>query len=84
MMSLYPHSTRINGANIKPLANMSHPEMKMHLLSFRDAWENITTRNTDLSDERLDDETLKDLQDHLKFYYSNHAKLLVEDWLRTY
>jgi hypothetical protein len=63
---------------------MSHPEMKMHLLSFRDAWENITTRNTDLSDERLDDETLKDLQDHLKFYYSNHAKLLVEDWLRTY
>ena len=37
---------------------MSHPEMKMHLLSFRDAWENITTRNTDLSDERLDGETL--------------------------
>ena len=57
---------------------------KMHLRSFRDAWENITTRNTDLSDERLDDETLKYLQDHLKFYYSNHAKLLAEDWLRTY
>jgi len=67
----------------KPLAKMPRAEVKRRLQAFRDAWENITTRNQDLSDERLDSETLKDLRDHLKFYYSKDAKMLAEDWLRV-
>jgi hypothetical protein len=66
----------------KPLSKMDRDELIKNLQKFRDAWEKITTRNQDLSDERLNDETVLGLRSLLKFYYSNEAKLIAEDWLR--
>ena len=66
----------------KPLSKMSRDELIKNLRSFRDTWERITTRNQDLSNERLANETTEELRKLLKFYYSNGAKLIAEDWLR--
>jgi hypothetical protein len=62
---------------------MSRKELISNLRLFRNVWERITTRNQDLSNERLDSETTENLRKLLKFYYSNDAKLIAEDWLRT-
>jgi len=64
------------------LNKMSRVQVKRNLQSFRDAWESITTRHADLSDERLDFETLVELRKLLEFYYTPAAKLIAEDWLR--
>jgi hypothetical protein len=66
----------------KPLNKMSRDELILDLCKFRDAWEKITKRNQDLDDSRLENETVTSLRSLLKFYYSNDAKLLAEDWLR--
>ena len=66
----------------KPLTKMSREELIKRLQKFRDAWEKITTRNQDLSDERLDDESDKGLRSLLDFYYSDNSKHISEDWLR--
>ena len=66
----------------KPLRKMSRKEMIKHLRHFRNVWERETTRNQDLSDERLDEESDKDLRGLLKFYFSNEAKQIAGDWLR--
>ena len=66
----------------KPLSKMSREELIRNLRSFRDAWEKITTRNQDLGNERLASEPTEQLRKLLKFYYSNDAKLIAEDWLR--
>uniref|UniRef100_A0A6C0DXQ0 Uncharacterized protein n=1 Tax=viral metagenome TaxID=1070528 RepID=A0A6C0DXQ0_9ZZZZ len=66
----------------KPLSSMTREELIKNLQKFRDSWEKITTRDTDLSDERLDDEPTHQLRNLIKFYYSNNAKLSAEDWLR--
>ena len=68
--------------NKKPISSMTRNELIKNLQKFRDSWEKITTRNQDLSDERLNDETTDALRKLIKFYYSNNAKLLAEDWLR--
>ena len=68
--------------NKKPISSMTRNELIKNLQKFRDSWEKITTRNQDLSDERLNDETTDNLRKLIKFYYSNNAKLLAEDWLR--
>ena len=68
--------------NKKPISSMTRDELIKNLRKFRDSWEKITTRNQDLSDERLKDETTDALRKLIKFYYSNSAKLLAEDWLR--
>ena len=68
--------------NKKPITSMTRDELIKNLQKFRDSWEKITTRNQDLSDERLNDETTDALRKIIKFYYSNSAKLLAEDWLR--
>ena len=68
--------------NKKPITSMTRDELIKNLQKFRDSWEKITTRNQDLSDERLNDETTDALRKLIKFYYSNSAKLLAEDWLR--
>ena len=68
--------------NKKPITSMTRDELIKNLKKFRDSWEKITTRNQDLSDERLNDETTDALRKLIKFYYSNNAKLLAEDWLR--
>ena len=66
----------------KPLSKMSRKELVKHLRHFRNVWERETTRNQDLSDERLDEESDKDLRGLLEFYFSNQAKQIAGDWLR--
>ena len=68
----------------KPISSMTREELIKNLQKFRDSWEKITTRDQDLSDERLNDEPTHQLRNLIKFYYSTSAKLLAEDWLRNY
>ena len=63
----------------KPISKMSREELIHDLRLFRNAWEKITTRNQDLSDERLNEETTDNLRRLIKFYYSNEGKMLAED-----
>ena len=66
----------------KPLSKMSRKELIKHLRHFRNVWERETTRNQDLSDERLNEESDKDLRGLLEFYFSDEAKQIAGDWLR--
>jgi hypothetical protein len=68
----------------KPLTDMSRSELLKHVRNFRESYEKITTRNQDLDDERLLEETDKDLRNHLKWYFSDAARILSEGWLRDY
>ena len=68
----------------KPISSMTREELIKNLQKFRDSWEKITTRDQDLSDERLNSEPTERLRNQIKFYYSDDAKLLAEDWLRNY
>jgi hypothetical protein len=68
----------------KPISSMTREELIKNLQKFRDSWEKITTRDQDLSDERLNDEPTQRLRKQIKFYYSDDAKFLAEDWLRNY
>jgi len=66
----------------KPISSMTREELIKNLQKFRTSWEKITTRDQDLSDERLNSEPTERLRNQIKFYYSDDAKLLAEDWLR--
>ena len=68
----------------KPLDDMSRSELLKHIRKFRESYEKITTRNQDLSDDRLIKETDKELRDHLKWYFSDAARIQSEGWLREY
>ena len=68
---------------LKPLSKMSRNELIKHLQSFRNAWEKVTRRNQDLHDMRLKEETDEDLRGLLEFYFSDGAKQIAGDWLRT-
>lgn len=68
----------------KPLNDMSRSELLKHIRKFRESYEKITTRNQDLSDDRLIKETDKELRDHLKWYFSDAARIQSEGWLREY
>ena len=68
----------------KPISSMTREELIKNLQKFRNSWEKITTRDTDLSDERLNGEPTERLRNLIKFYYSDDAKFLAEDWLRKY
>jgi hypothetical protein len=68
----------------KPLNDMSRAELLKHIRNFRESYEKITTRNQDLSDERLVKETDKELRNHLKWYFSDEARIQSEGWLRDY
>ena len=68
----------------KPINSMTREELIKNLQKFRDSWEKITTRYQDLSDERLNSEPTDQLRKLIKFYYSDDAKFLAEDWLRNY
>jgi hypothetical protein len=68
----------------KPISSMTRDELIKNLQKFRDSWEKITTRDQDLSDERLNSEPTQRLRKLIKFFYSNDAKFLAEDWLRNY
>jgi hypothetical protein len=66
----------------KPISSMTREELIKNLQKFRDSWEKITRRDQDLSDERLNGEPTERLRNQIKFYYSDNAKFLAEDWLR--
>jgi hypothetical protein len=66
----------------KPLNKMSRKELIKHLRHFRNVWERETTRNQDLSDERLNEESDKDLRGLLEHYFSDESKQIAGDWLR--
>jgi hypothetical protein len=66
----------------KPISSMTREELIKNLQKFRDSWEKITRRDQDLSDERLNGEPTERLRNQIKFYYSDDAKFLAEDWLR--
>ena len=68
----------------KPLTDMSRSELLKHVRKFRESYEKITTRNQDLDDDRLLEETDKELRNHLKWYFSDAARILSEEWLRDY
>jgi hypothetical protein len=68
----------------KPLTDMSRSELIKHIRKFRESYEKITTRNQDLDDERLLEETDKELRNHLKWYFSDAARIQSEGWLRDY
>ena len=68
----------------KPISSMTRTELIKNLQKFRDSWEKITTRDQDLSDERLNSEPTERLRNQIKFYYSDDAKFLAEEWLRNY
>ena len=66
----------------KPLSKMTKKELVNHLRKFRNAWEKVTTRNQDLSDERLNNyESIKGLRSLLKHYYSDESKQIAHTWL---
>ena len=67
----------------KPISSMTREELIKNLQKFRDSWEKITKRDQDLSDERLNSEPTERLRNQIKFYYSDDAKFLAEDWLRN-
>ena len=66
----------------KQISSMTREELINNLQKFRASWEKITTRDQDLSDERLNSEPTQRLRKLIKFYYSDSARLLAEDWLR--
>jgi hypothetical protein len=68
----------------KPLKDMTRSELLKHIRKFRESYEKITTRNQDLSDERLMSETDKELRTHLKWYFSDAARIQSEAWVRDY
>ena len=68
----------------KPLTDMSRSELLKHVRKIRESYEKITTRNQDLGDERLLEETDKELRNHLKWYFSDAARIQSEGWLRDY
>ena len=65
----------------KPLSQMDREELITRLRKFRNAWEKITDRNQDLSNDRLAREDAKGLRSLLEFYYSESAKQLADEWL---
>jgi hypothetical protein len=66
----------------KPIAKMTRTTLIQNLRSFRDAYEQVTQRDQDLSDERLANESTPELRRLIKYYYSEDARLSVEDTLR--
>jgi hypothetical protein len=61
---------------------MNRDELIKKLRKFRDSWQKITKGDQDLSDERLRLEKTQDLRKLIKFYYSDEAKNLAEEWLQ--
>jgi hypothetical protein len=66
----------------KPVSKMTKTELVNNLRKFRIAWERETTRNQDLSDDRLNNyEPIKGLRSLLEHYYSNESKQIAHNWL---
>jgi hypothetical protein len=67
----------------KPLSKMSRQKLIKYLRNFRDVWESETGRNQDLSEERLKEESDKNLRGLLEYYFSDSAKQQAGNWLRS-
>ena len=66
----------------KPVSKMTKTELVNNLRKFRIAWERETTRNQDLSDDRLNNyESVKGLRSLLEHYYSSESKQIAHNWL---
>ena len=65
----------------KAVAAMKRDELITHLRAFRNAWERVTQRDQDLSNARLQRETVAGLRSLLAFYYSDTSRVLAEEWL---
>jgi hypothetical protein len=66
----------------KSISKMTRKEMIREIRIFRNAWEKLTGKSQDLSDERLNNEIDKNLREHLKFYYSKASKNIAANFLR--
>jgi len=64
------------------ISKMSRETLIRNLKAFRNAWEKITKRNQDLSDDRLNGESTQDLRNLIKYYFSDEARNIAEEWLR--
>lgn len=60
---------------------LSRDAVIARLRTVRDAWEALTGRNQDLSDERLASESAREVQGHLTWYASDEARALLADYL---
>lgn len=60
---------------------MSRDELINNLRKFRNAWEKISTRNQDLSNEQLAESSTSELSKLIKYYYSESCKNQAEEWL---
>jgi hypothetical protein len=67
----------------KPILNMSRNELIKEIQSFRNSWENITARDMDRSDERLNQETITFLRNDVRWHYSDTAKQIAMTYLIT-
>lgn len=66
----------------RPVSEMSREGLVRQLASFRDAWERVTRRNQDMSDERLATSTVSELRRLIGYFYSESARFQAENWLR--
>ncbi len=64
-------------------STLSRDVLVSRIRVLRDGWEGMTTRNHDLSDERLAEETLAELRQHYDWFYSAEAQKLIAEWLGT-
>ena len=63
----------------KPVSSMSRKEVIRHLRAFRSAWERVTKRNQDLSNEAMDSMSTTKLKKRLSSYFSQ--KHIARHWL---
>jgi hypothetical protein len=63
------------------LKKLPRAEQVALLRELRDAWELLTRRNQDLSDERLAEESAAGLAGHLEWYFSDEARAIAAGWL---
>jgi hypothetical protein len=68
----------------KAVGKMTRRELINDISKFVRAWEKVTTRNMDMSRERLNNETMKFLRKIANNYYSIKFKKMSEDWLVDY
>ena len=67
----------------KPRSTLSRAETIQELRRFRNAWETVTRRGMDMSDERLASETTPSLRRWLQHFYTEQRRRQAESWLRN-
>ena len=67
----------------KPLLKMDKNELIEHIKQYRTSWENMTSRDQDLSDEYLNTWSIKELRNKIKWYNGPICKKNAEGWLKN-